>query len=361
MPLHKTLLSSFVVLLLFAAAARTGFTAGTADGVYKADYVIVQADNDSVSMANDYFEKPATITVTGGAAVVQLQVNHSKWITEVKAPSGGSYTDAAVVSSDTAADTRVLKFAVADIMSPTVMKIHVTVPDIDYDHDYSIRMVVDQESLTALEQSTKPPEAADAEPAAAASAATAAPEAKPAATAAPAAAAAEAAPAKETASSGNTASAAASGAVGTTAAEGNKQAAAPTSSSEAPPAETVVEAGDNSPSPEVAAAPESSTEPSAAPTETSAESAASLGEETGDAEDGSSNAAEPAEEGSGEVALAAGETAEEQGNASASTWAPLIAALLVALGASVIVVRSRKAKLQKAATSAADIAEQEAK
>lgn len=118
------------------------------DGKYTVDYNILKAENDSVSMANDYFEKPAVIHVNNGKIEAQIQLNHSAWITEFKVPAGGGYVDATTVSSDSAADTRVARFPLQSLESPLESKIHVTVPSVDYDHDYTIRFAFDSSSIT---------------------------------------------------------------------------------------------------------------------------------------------------------------------------------------------------------------------
>ncbi|WP_165972379.1 heme uptake protein IsdC [Paenibacillus piri] len=135
------------LLTLFIQPGAQAAAAVMSDGTYILDYTIKQADSDSVSMANDYFEKPATVVVTNGEARVQLQMNHSKWITVFKVPNGSGFADANVVSHDSAADTRVVGFKVDDLTQPVLSKIHVTVESINYDHDYTIRFAFDTKSV----------------------------------------------------------------------------------------------------------------------------------------------------------------------------------------------------------------------
>ncbi|WP_379204855.1 heme uptake protein IsdC [Paenibacillus sp. GCM10012306] len=163
----------FMLLLMFAYTVQPLLhaSAAPADGTYSVDYVIKKAEDESVSMANDYFEKPAQLTVSGGTVKVRLQLNHSEWITEFQVPGG----NAKVVSSNKAADTRVVEFEIKDVEKPVIAKIHVTVPSIDYDHDYTIRFVFEAGKLKAISPvATKKP------------AATPVPAKKPAATPVPA-------------------------------------------------------------------------------------------------------------------------------------------------------------------------------
>ncbi|MFF2909225.1 heme uptake protein IsdC [Paenibacillus sp. NPDC057934] len=163
----------FMLVLMFAYTVQPLLqaSAALAEGTYSVDYVIKKAEDESVSMANDYFEKPAQLTVSGGTVKVRLQLNHSEWITEFQVPGG----NAKVVSSNKAADTRVVEFEIKDVEKPVIAKIHVTVPSIDYDHDYTIRFVFEAGKLKAISPvpAKKP-------------AATSVPTKKPAATSAPA-------------------------------------------------------------------------------------------------------------------------------------------------------------------------------
>ncbi|WP_186786150.1 NEAT domain-containing protein [Paenibacillus agilis] len=145
----------WTMVLPGAAFAETKLNNGT----YTADYVILQAENDNVSIANDYWEKPATVVIKDGKATVRMTINHSKWVTEFKVPSNGSHVDTKLIESDTKADKRLVEFE-ADVTSPIISKIHVTVPEIDYDHDYTIRIVFDMKSFKEVKEVEKKQEPA---------------------------------------------------------------------------------------------------------------------------------------------------------------------------------------------------------
>ncbi|SDC40223.1 heme uptake protein IsdC [Terribacillus halophilus] len=147
---HKQIGIMLLALLIsFVSFNTTASAAVPEDGAYTLDYTVIQGDNDSVSMANDYWDKPARLDVEDGKMQIQMTVNHSSWVTEFKVPSGSGFADTTVVSEDTSSDTRVTEFSVADLTSPLESKIHVTVPDINYDHDYTIRFRFDEASLTS--------------------------------------------------------------------------------------------------------------------------------------------------------------------------------------------------------------------
>lgn len=132
------------LLLPYAQAAPLS------DGIYSVDYVVVKAENDSVSMANDYFQKPAKVTVSKGELKIEMKLAYSDWITEFKVPAGDQYTDVDVVSTDPKENTRVAAFKTSDLNKPLPAKIHVTVESIQYDHDYTIRFIFDVKSLSEI-------------------------------------------------------------------------------------------------------------------------------------------------------------------------------------------------------------------
>lgn len=139
-----------------AAVAASDYESGT----YTIDYTVLKAENDSASMANDYWEKPATVIVDQGKLTVRMKINHSQWVTDFKTKTGSGYDDVKVISTDEKADTRVTEFAVTSLEEPLLSKIHVTVESIDYDHDYTIRFRFDLDTLKLVKaaDSVKPQE-----------------------------------------------------------------------------------------------------------------------------------------------------------------------------------------------------------
>ncbi|QWU47124.1 heme uptake protein IsdC [Bacillus sp. NP247] len=142
-----SVLSAFIItlvcMLAFLVMPSGQASAKLADGTYDINYVIKKAEDDSASMANDYFEKPAKLIVKNGEMRVQVPMNHSAWITEFKAPENGNFVDSKVISKDEAADKRTVEFKVDDLSKPLGVKIHVVVPSANYDHHYTIRFAFD--------------------------------------------------------------------------------------------------------------------------------------------------------------------------------------------------------------------------
>lgn len=118
------------------------------DGTYSINYTVISPDDESASMANDYFVKPAKLFVENGSMKVQLTVKNSKWITQFQAQNGGN----SVISSNSSANTRVVQFNVSSLSNPTVAKIKVDIDDndMDYHHNYSIRLKFEESSASLV-------------------------------------------------------------------------------------------------------------------------------------------------------------------------------------------------------------------
>lgn len=135
-----------LVMILFLVPAPSFASAALADGTYTAQYTVLKANNDSASMANDYFQKPATLVVENGNVNVQVTLTKSNWIKSVTV-NGATPS---VISSNASADTRTIQFRANDLSSPIVSTIHVDIEEMDYDHVYTIRFAFDQNSITAV-------------------------------------------------------------------------------------------------------------------------------------------------------------------------------------------------------------------
>lgn len=147
----RTIAAALALILLWPGAGASAQTE-LAPGKYTADYLILKAEDDSVSMANDYWEKPATVELDGKGATIRLTVNHSEWVTVFQVPAGnGKYVDTKIIETNEAENKRLVEFTAADITEPIISKIHVTVPEIDYDHDYTIRLSFQTDSFKLIE------------------------------------------------------------------------------------------------------------------------------------------------------------------------------------------------------------------
>jgi len=136
--------------VLFGFHTPFAHAAEHSEGTYVVDYEMLQAENDSVSIANDYFEKPATLTIDKDGQYLQLTVNHAKWVKFIKSATGDSFADVDVVNEDLENDKRVIAFKVnEDITEPLHMQMHVVIEEMEpaYDHKYSVRLNLDVETM----------------------------------------------------------------------------------------------------------------------------------------------------------------------------------------------------------------------
>lgn len=143
---------SFLIIfsVIFGSHTPEAHAAELSDGTYVVDYEMLQAENDSVSIANDYFEKPAKLTIDKDGQYLQFTVNHAKWVKFIKSADGESFADVQTVSEDLEKDKRVIAFKVNEaITEPLLMQIHVVIEEMEpaYDHKYAVRLNLDVETM----------------------------------------------------------------------------------------------------------------------------------------------------------------------------------------------------------------------
>ncbi|WP_438311944.1 NEAT domain-containing protein [Sporosarcina sp. FA9] len=153
---HFALLFSFFMILFMSTNLNMSSVLAEefSDGTYLIDYNILQVENDSVSIANDYFEKPATLTVENGEHYLQITVNHSKWVKALMAEHDDSFVDVHLVSEDATNDKRVIAIKVgSDLSEPLALQMHVQIEEMSpvYDHKYSVRLAFDVDSMEVAE------------------------------------------------------------------------------------------------------------------------------------------------------------------------------------------------------------------
>jgi len=145
------LLLVIVVLLLYLPLESVSAAEELEDGKYTIDYDMLKGENDSVSISNDYWLKPATLIVSNGKMTLQHDLKNSDWVVSYQIDSNGSLSDTKVISTDKEANKRKVEFPVSTIDNPTSMKIHVIVTSIDYDHKYTVRMSYKPSTLKLVE------------------------------------------------------------------------------------------------------------------------------------------------------------------------------------------------------------------
>ncbi len=139
-----------VFLLALMLPFSNAQAAALKDGTYSVNYTVLKAEGNAVSMANDYWLKPAKVIVKNGNLTVQMTIKNSSWVTEFKVPGNGGYVDTTVLSTNKKANTRLVQFQAQSLSKPIKSKIHVTVKSADYDHDYTIQLKFDESSIKSL-------------------------------------------------------------------------------------------------------------------------------------------------------------------------------------------------------------------
>ncbi|MFX0109208.1 heme uptake protein IsdC [Bacillus pumilus] len=158
-------LSVFMTALLLALMLpfSNAQAATLKDGTYSVNYTVLKAERNAVSMANDYWLKPAKVIAKNGKLTVQMTIKNSSWVTEFKVPGNGGYVDTTVLSTNKKANTRIVQFQAQSLSKPIKSKIHVTVKSADYDHDYTIQLKFDESSMKSLSSNSTNKSAGEAE------------------------------------------------------------------------------------------------------------------------------------------------------------------------------------------------------
>ncbi|XNN69149.1 heme uptake protein IsdC [Bacillus pumilus] len=151
------------LLLAFMLPFSNAQAATLKDGTYSVNYTVLKAEGNAVSMANDYWLKPAKVIAKNGKLTVQMTIKNSSWVTEFKVPGNGGYVDTTVLSTNKKANTRIVQFQAQSLSKPIKSKIHVTVKSADYDHDYTIQLKFDESSIKSLSSNSTNKSAGEAE------------------------------------------------------------------------------------------------------------------------------------------------------------------------------------------------------
>lgn len=136
--MKKIMMLVTLIGILLLNIALPHASAQLTDGTHSVKYQVNKPNSSSASIANDYFVKPANVTVKNGTATVQITLKNSAWITKFEPPGG-----ATVVSEDKTADTRTVQFTASDLSKPVVTAMKIDIDDINYHHEYSVSLVFD--------------------------------------------------------------------------------------------------------------------------------------------------------------------------------------------------------------------------
>ncbi|MEE3678610.1 NEAT domain-containing protein [Bacillus safensis] len=153
------LLVLFSLLTAFQIPQGTAQAASFVDGEYTVGFTILKNGSTEASMMDTYTEKPAKLIVENGKTTAYVTLKQSKEITDFKVEQNGALVTTETVSEDETANTRVIKFDVADLSAKLNgwVKIYWDLGGFIYDEAYDVQLAFDQSSLT-LVNSAEPEE-----------------------------------------------------------------------------------------------------------------------------------------------------------------------------------------------------------
>lgn len=119
------------------------------DGTYAIDYTVLKAGETSVSIANDYFHKPAKLIVKDNKQYVELTIGKSNW-TKKLTIAGEKET---AISSNEKKDERVVQFPLKSTSEkqPGTVDVYINEKvdgeDFLYDNSYEIQFEFNEKKL----------------------------------------------------------------------------------------------------------------------------------------------------------------------------------------------------------------------
>lgn len=150
----RKLLTVVVMSLLLVFLGTSHAMAATAleDGEYTINYEILRGDtkDDSTSLADGYWNKPAKVFVKDGNITVQTTINQHAWVVAFATQYNGKMVDAKVVSTNEKANSRVTEFKVKNFEDMLLSEMTVEIPEMDYYHSYEVRFKFYPDSLKSV-------------------------------------------------------------------------------------------------------------------------------------------------------------------------------------------------------------------
>ncbi|WP_144459744.1 NEAT domain-containing protein [Bacillus pumilus] len=146
------LLVLFSLLTAFQIPQGTAQAASFVDGEYTVGFTVLKNGSTEASMMDTYTEKPAKLIVENGKTTAYVTLKQSKEITDFKVEQNGNLVTTETVSEDETANTRVIKFDVADLSAKLNgwVKIYWDLGGLIYDEAYDVQLAFDQSSLTLV-------------------------------------------------------------------------------------------------------------------------------------------------------------------------------------------------------------------
>nr|WP_285865966.1 NEAT domain-containing protein [Lederbergia lenta] len=133
-----------------------------ADGEYTIDFKVLKNNTDETSVMDDYTVKPGLLTVEKQKTYVTVTLKNSDWIKVFQTEQNGVYTDAEVVQTNKADDTRDVRFEVGNLHGLLNAYTEVYFEEsIVYDGKYNVQFAFNVDSIASLGESGNGPNDSD--------------------------------------------------------------------------------------------------------------------------------------------------------------------------------------------------------
>ncbi|MFC5604294.1 NEAT domain-containing protein [Sporosarcina koreensis] len=129
--------------------------ASVKDGDYTIGFKVLHEKEDKESSMTRYIEAPAALSVKDGKQIATVTLTNNEQITEFQVEQDGGFVDATVVSVDEEANRRTVSFEVADLSKIIDAKVAVSVPAMNHNANYTIRLAFDKGSLKPVAEEVK--------------------------------------------------------------------------------------------------------------------------------------------------------------------------------------------------------------
>ena len=145
----KVLFSLLIMLTVFPVVQSNSVEAASkyADGEYSLPFSVLKNTSDEQSVTNDYMTSPAKLVVKNGKNYIQVSLKNKSWWQYFKVQNGGSFGNVTVLSEGK--DTQLVQFEVQDVDKLVNAKVHIIVPEINYDNKYDVRFKFNTSNVAA--------------------------------------------------------------------------------------------------------------------------------------------------------------------------------------------------------------------
>jgi heme-binding NEAT domain protein len=133
----KVLFSLLIMLAVFPGSNSVEAASKYADGEYSVPFTVLKNNSNEQSVTNDYLTSPAKLVVKDGKNLIQITIKNKSWWQYFRVQNGGSFGNVTVLSEGK--DTQLVQFEVQDVDKLVNAKVHIIVPEINYDNKYDVR------------------------------------------------------------------------------------------------------------------------------------------------------------------------------------------------------------------------------